>query len=411
MPALPDWKNFLTESDDATPIQAISPYTTPLDSFQIGHNIEWDFSPTFAEAALGNLIGMGIAFGNATGSFEFKILDGKTADAPVSFWQKVSLKFTWVALLFGGFLSGGLDFFSWSFTSEQIDTYIIDGAPTDKHPTTPDPDNPAYRYTIGGTEFSESGIAIPGGGPTNGNGVGILGGHISSFWQGPLYQNVNLPANAGLLIVNDYSRGSFVGTLPLWHIRAIAGEDEIDAYFQVFGPLNKSYGRSGAVYFSDAALPDTDKERGKIAAGSEPSINEDLRGVVYAGFVAPDGKVYEAESSDTGLTWRRRQTRADQTSETLSDLIVWGTGYNMPRFATLPDGNRGTVTYKNGAIWFKSSRDDFRALNLIATVPRQEAYELSVDSSGVLYVSSATRQEYKSVNNGDTWQKIENDAG
>lgn len=402
MPALPAWKNFTTERDPSTPIDAVSPYDAPLNQFQVGHTIEWEFMTT-GGGALGMMVGMGIEAGQAVGVFEFKLMEGAT----VSFWQRVELTFTWTALSFGGFAGGGLDLFTWAFTKEKIDTYVIDSAPTDKHPTSPDPNNPAWRYTIGGAATSEFGIAIPGGGPESGNGVGIMGGQISSFWQGPLYQNARIAGKAGLDIIRDRANVSApLARLPLWHIRAVEGADEIDAYFMSLQPLAKAFARSGRVYYSLATLPGTDQERGVVGDGAEPSIGEDLAGIQFAHILAPDQKVYEFHSYDTGHTWRRRRKRKDATTTDEVDVVVWEQGYNMPRMVPLEDGHRGTVTYKNGALWFSTSRDNFQGAILVANVKNQDAYELSVDDAGVYFVSSAGRQEFYSDQGGQVWKPV-----
>jgi hypothetical protein len=339
-------------------------------------------------------VGQDIVAGDHKGSFEFKVIDPATNQ--VQFWQRITITLSFTAIVIAGFL-GGVSFFAWLIKKEEIKTFIINGSPTDLHPSSPDPENPAWRYTIGNSKLAEQGILIPGGGTGYNDG----GGEVNTFWQGPFYVNVNIPANAGLQIVRDEWQAR-IARLPLWSIRALQGDAEIDAFFEHFGSLVKLYERAGRVYASLAPLPGRDEEVGFVGAGRDPSGIEDDAGVFYCGVTTSAG-VIEYKSLDSGVIWARVQ-RPDDEGTGLEPYFVWGKGFDHVRFILLEDGlNRGTVAIKNGELSWKTSRDNYAGAILVDYVKGKEPFELLIDERGVYWASSMNEGEFISEDGGETW--------
>jgi hypothetical protein len=417
---LPGFTRF--KSDPTQKYDGFVPFDTPIDAFQIGHDIFWILPVDILTAAMrgavvgvltGSLfagaVGQDIVAGDHKGSFEFKVIDPATNQ--VQFWQRITITLSFTAIVVAGFL-GGVSFFAWLIKKEEIKTFIINGSPTDLHPSSPDANNPAWRYTLGNSKLAEQGILIPGGGTGYNDG----GGEVNTFWQGPFYVNVNIPANAGLEIVRDEWQAR-IARLPLWSIRALQGDAEIDAFFEQFGSLVKLYERAGTVYSSLASLPGRDEEIGLVGIGRDPSGTEDEAGVFYCGVTTSAG-VIEYKSLDSGVCWEPLPEfvevsdsverlgmipRLDANGQPVP-LLVWGKGFDHVRFILLEDGlSRGTVAIKNGELSWKTSRDNYAGAILVDYVKGKEPFELLIDERGVYWASSVNEGEFISENGGETW--------
>lgn len=165
MPAMTDWKP--AQSDGTLPLEK------PAKQFRYRHYVNWEV----------DLRGWGIGYKNAVGSWKLQVKDGEK----VLFEQEVQITIQVFSL---GML--GLVLFTWNFVKDIFVTTIINGQEVTE-------ENPAWKFTLGGGEFSEQGIFIPGGGSSYSDAIAIIEG----FFETTIYIS-DFPVGAKQDIIFDH---------------------------------------------------------------------------------------------------------------------------------------------------------------------------------------------------------------
>lgn len=320
MPPLPDFKP--AKSDGTLPLDATA------SQFQYSHALHYVTS----------LDGLGIAYQEAKGRWRVQFISNGT----VIFEQMVELTFGITSLGFSG-----LQFVAWQIVKEKITSFIINGEAINNL-------NPAWKYTVGGTELSEFGITIPGGG---GDYVDQEL-NINVDWQSTIY-NMKVPVGTKLKVVFDswglgvqsrpeygFRFGGVAGGLSLWMDRVGAVRGAIPLGQRVFathaynGPASRRY----LAHIDKADSPVIWKDRTNrlwITALKEDSYRlwySDLDGVNLQ-----------------PLLYTFDNITNDQDGLEGKQVSIWSKAFSNVDVQPLRGGGSASTAQRDGRQWFTSS--------------------------------------------------------
>ena len=355
----------------------------PLDQFadevQYRRFLHWEMDLS------GSLIAQ-----NGTGDWHIQIVseDFQT----VLFEQKVSL-----TLRCTSYGVTGLEFFTWQFLKETIETPIIEGRPTG-------PDNPSWSHTIGGTEFSEFGTMELGGGTDYTNLTAI----IEDWWDSPVY-TFSLPAKCRLRVIKDtWNLGS--SSRAEWQFRFRYGHPRMtDCKFAPFNELMVAaplYSNSPTIMTGQARYRTiaTDRRYYIDDEGTDPSLTVLPNGRRIMIVMHADG-LYEYESFDSSYSWQKvRYPTKDP--DVFEPQAIFPKGAKMPQVISYGD-SRYILAVKGSDIGIREITDTgIGGLQVIGQVYGDESYAMDVDETGIItIVDNAGNTAYVSKD-GDLFEKV-----
>jgi len=375
MPETSEW--------ESSQLDGTLPFDEDVTQFQYRKFIHWEFSLFSLQTAFP---GFGLGYTVATGSFRVKIFDPNDV---VIFEQKVTLRILVTALIFGSFGLVGIGLFIWLPTSEKIETLIINGQPvTDE--------NPSWKYTIGGQESSEFGTYEVG----SGEGATTNAGIIEDWWDSPVYR-ISIPQGSRWHIVGD-SWAYGVSSGLLYQFRSLPGGafgvNFIDAEIDPIGVMNLAYTDQSMISTRRFDHPYRDpRERAYVIESRDGSVAETPYGWEYIA-VRKSNTYEELISIDSLGTLLGRE-------ETPEARILWEGQILNPRYIILANGVRITIQNRGGELVMKSSRDDFGGEKVISLVGLSEAFDITEDSSGVIWVTNENGAQFMSSDGGDQWNQ------
>lgn len=417
----------------------------PITLFQYRHYINWEVP----------LIMIGMDMKRGVGRWKFRIV---SQTGEVLFEQSVELIIDCISL---GSL--GLELFTWMFEKETITTTVVNGVParsltvtvTEDAPknsniikvqkllasipkgvslifggvtvtldaeapedsvelsVTPTEDaitagtsylyedNPPWKYTLGGTKFSEFGTMETGGGSDYTNAVA----YINDWWDSPVYR-LNLPVGCKFVFVMDsWSLGAKKRVE--WQTRYETGTyDMAECRYGRFGELVRTHVIDGAHTLSLVRSWGRSNltARGAIFEGvTDPSILVMPDGRYIIGVMTREG-YHEYISVDLG----RSAQRAEYPAESVSGLApkeVFDAGVTMPRLVSL--GQKRVALAVRGTELISRTIDEsgLGPLVVVGKASGQSSYSMDIDPDGALVVVDASGDiMYTSQDTGTSWQ-------
>jgi hypothetical protein len=278
---------------------------------------------------------------------------------------------------------GGLQLFTWAFQKEVITTPIIGGAETSA-------ENPSWSYTLGGTEFSEFGILIPGGGSSYTDIVAT----IIEEWQSPVYR-MNVPVGAKLKVIQDHW-GMGASTRPEWQFRFREGVRRmLDTAAGFFGeivaarPLGGQPSRTAIQGGHSWPFHRTLNEHGFVRGASEPSLVLMPDGREILGVLQDDG-YFEYESFDTQRTWRKvGYPVPDEVRQTVP-APIFEASVQMPQLVRIENIRLALARRGSALVTRRLSDEGVGDLKRVAANAGEGYYSLSVAEDGTVYICDET---------------------
>lgn len=348
--ALTDWKS--TQSDGTLPNEFVAA------QFQYKRFLHWE----------ADIFSFGIGGREATGTWKIQIKNG---DA-VLFEQEVKLTLWLVSL---GTI--GLQLYTWAFRREVITTTKVGGVEITE-------ENPSWSYTLGGTEFSEFGTLIPGGG----SGYTDVTAYIDAEWQSPVYR-MTVPVGAKLDVVMD-AWGLGASTRPEWQFRFQEGAlrlvDTAPGYFGEIvaaRPLSGVTGRQTMQGGHSWPFHKSLSAHGFIRGASEPSLVMEPDGREILGVLQSDG-YWEYESLNTQRSWKKvKYPVAGQIEK--KEQAIFDASVQMPQLIKTENGRLALARRGSFLVVRFVGEEGVGATKRVGPAAGDKSYSLTVDDQG-LYV-------------------------
>lgn len=365
---LSNWKNAA---------RGVLPISKTTNEFQYRRFINWEV----------DLFAYGMGARVASGEWHIRIISPSNN---LVFEQKVVLTLQVISLGFTG-----LQFFTWAFNKEVITTLSIGG-------TEITPENPAWKYTLGGTELSEFGTMEIGGGTSYTDKTAI----IEDWWDSPVYKLQLLPGTKFEVVKDAWGLGA--SNRPEWQWRFRQGVLQlVDCRFGPFGEMIIARGINnhtiiqGGHSWPDHKFP---VGYGFIPDASSPSIIVMDDGVRYMGLLQTDG-YWEYISRDMERSWKKVEYATDVPGEKKAERI-FGPEVTMPQMIRVGT-NRLAISVRGTDLYIRriteSGPDRFQK---IITAFGERSYALDMDETGVVHIIDSEGDSiWKSHEVGMSWQE------